>query len=55
MTERYENDMRSMMKTDYKDEKLSKENELNQSMSIDPQAPDKLERKLKSLKSQNNE
>ena len=48
------NDNRSMMKGTYQDTKLDKSNELNETMSIQEQAPDEYEKKLHNLGGQRN-
>lgn len=42
-------EMRGMMKSDYADEKYSKENELNESMSIKETAPDEYENTIMNI------
>lgn len=44
-----ENEVKSMMQSDYGDEKLDKSKELNESMSIKEQSPDEYENKLHSI------
>lgn len=41
------NTMHDMMRNDFGDERISKDKELNETMSVKPQTPDELTRKLK--------
>jgi len=43
------NDARSMMKSDFKDTKLDKSNELNESMTINEQSRDEYENQLHTM------
>lgn len=43
------NQTRSMMKTDYGDEKLDKSDELNETMSIKHSEPDKYTKQIKNI------
>lgn len=49
MTQPYEPTNRDFMSESFGDSKLSKEVELNASMSIQPQAPDELENKMNNV------
>ena len=48
------NIMKSMMKTDYNDEKLNKSDELNDTMTIKNTSPDEYTRKIKNIGGSNN-